>query len=177
MKDLKLLVREKLVDQIALCEKNRNLPSRVWKSRYKTRLLFFTEKIEHFFSSNQRFTKAKRSYRKQLISRKFLIMIAFYSTLCSQCTLWKLRNFTATIFSQKFRQIDVLLKNFTISWFDGKKFAWQWIFHFSTLCSVEKQDILSHQKNISSNQLFSDLFSKTVTFTKFLPKISESKFP
>ena len=31
----------------------------------------------------------------------------------SQSTLWKLRNFTATIFSQKFRQIKVLLKNFT----------------------------------------------------------------
>ena len=25
---------------------------------------------------------------------------------------------------QKFRQINVLLKNFTINWFDGKKFAW-----------------------------------------------------
>ena len=31
----------------------------------------------------------------------------------------------------------------------------------------------SHQKNISSNQLFSNLFSKTVTFTKFLPKMHE----
>ena len=30
-------------------------------------------------------------------------------------------------------------------------------------CGVEKQEILSHQKNISSNQLFSNLFSKTVT--------------
>ena len=27
----------------------------------------------------------------------------------SQCTLWKLQNFTATIFPQKFRQINVLL--------------------------------------------------------------------
>ena len=42
--------------------------------------------------------------------------------------------------------------------------------------SVEKREILSHQKNISSNQLFSNLFSKTVTFTKFLLKIRESKF-
>ena len=38
-------------------------------------------------------------------------------------TLWKLRNFTATIVTEKFRQINVLLKNFTISWFDGKIFA------------------------------------------------------
>ena len=29
-------------------------------------------------------------------------------------TQWKLRNFTVTVFSQKFRQIDVLPKNFTI---------------------------------------------------------------
>ena len=35
---------------------------------------------------------------------------------------------------------------------------------------VEKQEIHSHLKNISSNQLFSNLFSKTITFTKFLPR-------
>ena len=38
--------------------------------------------------------------------------------------LWKLQNFTATIFPQKFRQINVLLKKFTINWFDGKNFAY-----------------------------------------------------
>ena len=48
--------------------------------------------------------------------------------------LWKFRNFTATVFSQKFRQINVLLKNFTINWFDGRKFAWQRISRFSTRC-------------------------------------------
>ena len=31
--------------------------------------------------------------------------------------------------------------------------------------------------NISSNHLFSNLFSKTVTFTKFLPKMREREFP
>ena len=41
----------------------------------------------------------------------------------------------ATVFSQKFRQINVLLKNFTVNWFDGKNFAWQWISRFSTLCA------------------------------------------
>ena len=30
-------------------------------------------------------------------------------------------------------KLTFYLKNFTINWFDGKKFAWQWIFHFSTL--------------------------------------------
>ena len=46
-----------------------------------------------------------------------------------------------------------------------------------TVHSVEKRKILSHRKNISSNQLFSNLSSKTVTFTKNLIKMRESKFP
>ena len=42
------------------------------------------------------------------------------------------------------------------------------------LHSVEKWKIWSHWKNISSNQLFSDLFiSRTVAFTKFLLKKCE----
>ena len=48
---------------------------------------------------------------------------------------------------------------------------------FNTVHSVEKREILSHRKNISSNQLFSKLFSKIVTFTKFLPKMREREFP
>ena len=40
--------------------------------------------------------------------------------------------------------------------------------------SVEKK--LS-QRNISSNQLFSNLFSKTAIFTEFLPKLREREFP
>ena len=38
-------------------------------------------------------------------------------------------------------------------------------------------EIYSHWKNISSNHLFSNFFSKHVAFTKFLPKMRESKFP
>ena len=34
-----------------------------------------------------------------------------------------------------------------------------------------KWKIYSHLKNISSNQLFSNFFSKTITFTKFLSKM------
>ena len=33
------------------------------------------------------------------------------AALKGDITLWKLRNFTATVFSQKFRQINVSLKN------------------------------------------------------------------
>ena len=43
--------------------------------------------------------------------------------------------------------------------------------------SGEKREILSHRKNISWNQLFSDFFSKTVDFTKYLSKECETKFP
>ena len=37
--------------------------------------------------------------------------------------------------------------------------------YFQTVHSVVKREILSHQKNILSNLLFSNLFSKTATFT------------
>ena len=30
----------------------------------------------------------------------------------------------------------MLLKSFTLNWFDAKKFAWQWISSFSTLCKI-----------------------------------------
>ena len=56
----------------------------------------------------------------------------------------------------------------------GEKFA---NFHTVQCHSVEKREILSHRKKISWNQLFSNFFSETVTFTKFLPKKRESKFP
>ena len=44
------------------------------------------------------------------------------------------------------------------------------------LHSVEKWKIYCHWKKISSNQLFSNFFSKNVIFTKFLLKICGSKF-
>ena len=37
--------------------------------------------------------------------------------------------------------------------------------------------LISLKKKNSSNQLFSNFFSKNVNFTKFLPKKGESKFP
>ena len=57
------------------------------------------------------------------------------------------------------------------------KLAIQQLKKFQIIHSVEKREILSHQKEISSSQLFSNLFSKTVTFTKFLPKMREREFP
>ena len=37
-------------------------------------------------------------------------------------------------------------------------------------CAVEISEIYSHWKNISSNHLFSNFFSKTITFTNFCQK-------
>ena len=46
---------------------------------------------------------------------------------------------------------------------------------YCAIHSVEKRKFWSHQKNISSKQLFSHVFSETVNFTKFLPKMCETK--
>ena len=46
----------------------------------------------------------------------------------------------------------------------------------STLWKIEKIS-LKKKKDTLSNQLFSDFFSKDVTFTKFLPKKWEQEFP
>ena len=69
---------------------------------------------------------------------------------------------------RKFREIDLFLVN-TRFITCGKV--------SQNHSSMEKREILSHQRKISSNQLFSNLFSKTVTFTKFLPKLREREFP
>ena len=48
-----------------------------------------------------------------------------------------------------------------------------WYFKFRTNgCS--NPNSVSHQKNVSSNQLFSDFFHKNVTFTKLFPKMCET---
>ena len=62
------------------------------------------------------------------------------------------------------------------SWFDEKKIWWERISRFSSMRSVEKREILSHWKKISSNHLFSNFFSKTIAFTKFLRKKCEREF-
>ena len=78
-----------------------------------------------FFSSNQLRVKF---FSKKLISRNF----------CEKMVTAKFRNFQG-FFSQKFRQITILVKKFTINWFDGKKFAWQWISRLSTRCVFAPQ--------------------------------------
>ena len=87
-------------------------------------------------SWNQFFTK--ELYFK-LISRKKLAVNFQFSTLCSYFnTVWKLRNFAATILSQKFRESNVFTKELysELIW-RKKKLTWQWISSFSKLCSTQ----------------------------------------
>ena len=53
------------------------------------------------------------------------------------------------------------------------------IFFLTPHCTVKITETYSHWTKISSNHLFCNFFSfsKDVTFTKFLPKKSKSKFP
>ena len=59
--------------------------------------------------------------------------------------------------------------------FPSNQWKWSYFWTHRTLWKNEK--IYSHPKNISSKQLFSNLFSKTDTLTKFLPKLREREFP
>ena len=70
--------------------------------------------------------------------------------------------------------ISKKLWNFPTNW--QSKWSAKLLYYLQ-VTSVKKQEILSHLKNISSNQLSSNLFSKTVTFTKFLQKMYEKEFP
>jgi len=56
-----------------------------------------------------------------LVWRNFYSKDSSVHSIAHLHTVWKLRNFTATVISQIFRQINVLLKNFTLNWFDEKK--------------------------------------------------------
>ena len=88
----------------------------------------------------------------------------------------KLREFNAQVFF-----INEFVTIFThfhrIYWFSWSKFDLTEKSSCLTVHIVEKWKIWCHWKSISSNQLFSDLFSKTVAFTKFLPKKCETKIP
>ena len=117
----------------------------------------------------------KYSHRKNISSNQ-PIVISLVKTLLSQnfcqkrvrenflffhTVRWKSRNFTATVFTQNFRQIN----NFTVNWFDVKNFVWQWIFRFSTLHSVEICKFFPHdilQKFRQINFFTKELYCKSI---------------
>ena len=91
-------------------------------------------------------------------------------------TVWKLRKCTLTQFWQKFRKTNVFSyheRNYQradmTNYFMG-------IFSFFHTAQCGKTSNSLSLKTISSNQLLSNFFRKTVTFTKFLPKKCESEF-
>ena len=86
----------------------------------------------HFFRQINVFTK---EVTKELISRKFFSVIVFYRTF--PCTVHGVE--ITKIYSQAFLvkiSLKHLLNKSLQSWFDRKKFWWEQIFHFSTVCCV-----------------------------------------
>ena len=89
----------------------------------------------HRVRKNNEFALTKKIFRQINVLVISLVKHCFYETFRQQTfhnfhpmemtTVWKLRKFTATILSQKFREIIFLLKKFTLNCFDEKKFAWQ----------------------------------------------------
>ena len=72
-------------------------------------------------------------------------------------------------FLQKFCQINVLLENFTINWFDVKNLTGSefLVFPHCAMQIVERRELYSHLKNISWNRR-----SEFVDFTEFSYKIA-----
>ena len=107
--------------------------------------------VEKFSLPKKYFVKSALvfSLLKTILSRNFCQKCVKLnkSHQFSYCvTVWKLLNFTATLISQNFCQINVLLANFTVIWFDEKIISRQWIFRFSTLC-VWKNEKFSTKKS------------------------------
>ena len=84
--------------------------------------------------------------------------------------MWKNNEFTLTL--KIFRQTDLVLLMNLISRNLCEKSR---IYYIGSRHSVERREILSHRKRISSKQLF-NFFSKTIKFTKFLRKIVTENF-
>ena len=121
----------------AQCGNNGNLLSHIFGENFvkitspllKKFLIWRVDLTKFFFSDNKNFSffhTAQCGNYGNLLSL-FLAKISWKHTFTTVC---------CHDFAEKFRQIKVLLKKFTINWFDGKRFAWQWISCFSTLCGI-----------------------------------------
>ena len=102
------------------------------------------------------------------------VNFSFYHTVHS---VEILEFFPHNFFCKTSVKLTFSLKIKTVYRFDEKIFKWGKISEISTLSNVKKQEILSHCKYFSWNQLFSNFFCKTVAFAKFSPKkVSEREF-
>ena len=96
------------------------------------------------------------------------------TALAAQCTVWK--STKKRDHAEKFREIYSFLTSLVkaLIWRKNVDFSIKIVigfystFYFHTVQCEKRKN--SHQIKISSNQLFSNFFSKSVTFTKFLPK-------
>ena len=86
-----------------------------------------------------------------------------------------LTNFMLARFEKNFVKTTLSQEKLLLRWFD-EIFLGKWKF-YSPYHSLEKQEIYSHWRIFSSNQLFSNFYSKNVAFTEFLWKKCESKLP
>ena len=119
-------------------------------------LMYFWEKFRESYG----FTK--------LISRELIWQNIFDTKQLSQTqtthTVEIMQIYSHSILTKisKFRENDIfkIRKEFLNSWFDE-------MFYWCTQCSVEKREIISHWKKISSNQLF----SKQLLLRNFCEKV------
>ena len=102
------------------------------------------------------------SFTNAFINFKWNVCHCCMRTTLAQCGNYR-NSLSHHTFCQNFRESNVFTKEL-IS---------RNIFSVRIQHTVEKREILSHQNFFSSNQLF----SKTVTFTEFLPKMRKREFP
>ena len=83
---------------------NLDQSSSLWKSTYYKMRSWFYGKISIFSVKSTPLPKSK-----ELISRNFWAQSRFI-VISTQCTVWKLRKFTLTVFWQKFRENNAFTK-------------------------------------------------------------------
>ena len=121
------------------------------------------------------YSSAKISWKNKNELISYVLLPYVYCTVHSaQCGNYT--NLLSHFFGKNFVKPIILLKRVDLTKYFLVRARVFFILPHCTLHSVVKSKIYSHQKNISSNHLFSDFFSKIVAFTNFLPKMSESKF-
>ena len=119
----------------------------------------------HFFAKiswNQLFTN---EFYSKLIWRKKISMAANFSFF--HTVLWKFRNFTATVSSQKFREIDFLLKYFTLCkliW--RKKFCMAANFSFFHTVKGNFRSNIFTEKLTNSTSLAKDYWTMITLFKR-----------
>ena len=137
--------------------------------------------VSHIFGKNfVKLTVLLRKLQKSWFNEIFFGETKFFVFLhCAIPTVWKNEKFGLT--NKIFRQFSYLVISL-VKTLLSRNFCQKCVrlnrssFHtVHTVHTVEITEIYSHWKNISSNCLFSNFFSKNVTFTKFLPKMCRTK--